>query len=197
MTATTLTHGYDRLTRDERFRLLLAAWGRGDESEEGRLTRSAPTVPVRMMDFAPCMMAFKTLALVVYIELLDHAADCETAWLAAETDWDDEAQSARWARIAKAHGYRLRIKWRAWVEFCGDWLATPRLLWEHLPGLDRVERVVAATKAGPCAEAEFLATVNAIRPGDWPPITSNPLTVASALADLRQLFDQQVKHLTP
>jgi hypothetical protein len=197
MTAATLSHGYDRLTRDERFRLLLAAWGRGDESEEGRLTRSAPTVPVRMMDFAPCMMAFKTLALVTYIELSDHAADCEAAWLAAETDWDDEARSGRWARIAKAHGYRLQTKWRAWVEFCGDWLAMPRLLWEHLPGLDRVERAVAAAEADPYAEAEFMATVNAIRPGERPPITANPLTVASAVAELRQLFESQVVHLTP
>jgi hypothetical protein len=144
------------------------------------------------------MKAFKNLALVIFIELLDHAADCEAAWLAAEADGDDEERSARWGNIARAHGYRLRTKWRAWEAFCEEWQVRPRLLWDHLPGLDRVERaVVALAEADPCAEAEFLATVNTIRPGDRPPIATNPLTVASSLTVLRQLFEQQVKQLTP
>lgn len=197
MTGKTLARTYDRLTRDERVRLLFAARGRQDEAEADNLTRSAPSIPVRMKDFAPCLMAFKTLALLVFVELLDVAADCEAAWLAAESAVEDDAGAARWGRVATGHGYRLRTKWLGWVRFCEEWHASPRLLWEHLPGLDRIDRALATAEIEACSDYEFVAAVNAIRPAGRPPVIRNPVTVDAAVAELRQVFDKLVLDLSP
>jgi hypothetical protein len=141
------------------------------------------------------MMAFKTLAFLTYIELLDLAANCEAAWLAADAVSENDDKFIRRACIARVHGYRFRTKWRAWVEFCGDWLATPRLLWEQLPGLDRIDRCIASEDA--VSDEEYLAVFNELRPAEVPLFTTNSVTVASAVADFRQLFDYQVVNLAP
>jgi hypothetical protein len=195
MSAKTIANTYDRLSRDEKFRLVLAGWGRGDNAEVGSLVRTAPRF--RITDIAPHMMAFKTLAFLTYIELLDLAANCEAACLAAGAVSENDDKFARRARIARVHGYRFRTKWRAWVEFCNDWLFPPRLLWNNLPGIDRIDWFIALEDENTCSDEEFLAIVNELRPEELPPFTTNPVTVASAVADLRQLFGYQVVNLVP
>jgi hypothetical protein len=195
MTAKTMAHTYARLSRDERFRLILAAWGRGDTAEIGSLARTAPRY--RITDIAPYMMAFKTLSFLTYIGLLDLAARCESAWLAANAVSENDDKFAQLARIAQVHGYRFRMKWRAWVDFCNEWLVPPRLLWGQLPGFDRIDSIIATEDADPCSHEEFLSIVNELRPKEWPPFTTNSVTVASAVADLQQLFEYQVVNLSP
>src|SRR5262249_23653174 len=133
---------YKLLTPGERFRLVLAARGRNDDAEEDRLIYSGTTVAVRMRDVFPHLMAFQTVSMLAFIELLDHAANVECAWLAAESPDEDDAGSARWARIAKTFGYLLRTKWFGWVRFCEELTVPPRHFWVGLPGLDRLDRAL-------------------------------------------------------
>jgi hypothetical protein len=177
---------YRALTTEERFRLMLSARGRNDEAEEDRLIHSAPMVRVGMRDLFPHLMAFQTVSMLAFIELLDHAADAEAAWLAAESACEDEKGSDRWARIAQALGYRLRTKWLGWTRFCEELCVPPRHFWVGLPGLERIDRTLAAAQ---CSDAEFLGILNANRKPGRPPLTASPLTVDAAAAALRQMFD--------
>ena len=185
-TAKALAGQYDRLAPDERFRLMLAARGRNDEAEEDRLIASARMIPVRMRDLFPHLMAFQTVSMLAFIELLDHAADAEAAWLAAESACENKKGSDRWARIAQALGYRLRIKWLGWTQFCEELCVPPRHFWVGLPGLERIDRGLAAAE---CSDVEFLAILNAYRKPGQPPLTASPLTVEAAAVALRQMFD--------
>ncbi len=182
---------YKQLTPDERFRLVLAARGRGDEAEEGRLIHSGSMTAVRMRDVFPHLLAFQTVAMLAFVELLDHAADAEIAWLAAESSAEDDEGSERWARMAKIFGYRLRIKWLGWVRFCEEMTVPPRHFWVGLPGLDRIERALEVAETVACSDAEFVALANALRKPDRPPIADVRVTVEAAAAALRQMFDAQ------
>lgn len=74
MTAHALARHYGNLTPEERFRLILAAGGRGDEIEEDRLVSAAPRISLSMPEHAPYGHAFDELALLVFIELQEEAA---------------------------------------------------------------------------------------------------------------------------
>jgi hypothetical protein len=65
---------YDKLTPEERFRLVLAAGARGDEAEQDQLTAAGGCLTLSMPDYAPYAHAFEELSLLVYIELLEEAA---------------------------------------------------------------------------------------------------------------------------
>lgn len=96
MTWNTVAKQYDRLTPEERFRLILAASGRGDEAERDRLATAAERITLSMPDHSPFAHAFSELALLVYVELLEEAARYNDALLrAGEADdifGDDEAE---------------------------------------------------------------------------------------------------------
>jgi hypothetical protein len=74
MNMNNLVKHYDQLTPEERFRLILAAGGRGDEAERDRLTKAGKHVTLTMQDHAPYAHAFDELALLTYIELQEEAA---------------------------------------------------------------------------------------------------------------------------
>src|SRR5262249_54167319 len=74
MNANTVARHYDRLTPEERFRLILAAGARGDDAERDRLAKARGRITLSMQDYAPYAHAFDELALLVYIELLEEAA---------------------------------------------------------------------------------------------------------------------------
>jgi hypothetical protein len=181
--------GYKTFTSEERFRLVLAARGRNDEPEEDRLIESSPTIPVRMRDIFPHLVAFQSVAWLAFIELLDHAANVETAWLAAESAAEDDAGSVRWTRLAKTFGYLLRTKWLGWVRFCEELHVPPRHFWVGLPGLDRLDRALKDAEAIGCTDAEFVAIVNRLREPNRAAVTASPVTVEAAAAALRQMFD--------
>jgi hypothetical protein len=70
----TLTKNFSTLTPEERFRLIFAASGRGDEAERDRLVNAAPRLTLTMPAYSPFAHAFQELSLLTYIELLDDAA---------------------------------------------------------------------------------------------------------------------------
>jgi hypothetical protein len=74
MNMNALSRNYASLTPDERFRLILAAGGRGDEAERDRLVRAGGRLTVSFQDHAPFAQAFDDLSGLTYMELLDAAA---------------------------------------------------------------------------------------------------------------------------
>jgi hypothetical protein len=65
---------YEKLTADERFRLILAASARGDETEEDRLLSASRRITLSRPDHCPYHDAFDKMALCVFIEILEAAA---------------------------------------------------------------------------------------------------------------------------
>jgi hypothetical protein len=69
-----LAKHYNSLTPEERFRLILAASGRGDEAERDRLGRSGGRIALSISDHAPYALAFEEMSRSTYLELLEDAA---------------------------------------------------------------------------------------------------------------------------
>jgi hypothetical protein len=80
MNANAVAKNYAQLTPGERWRLILAASGRGDEAERDRLCNVGGRITLSMSDHSPYCMAFHELALLTFIELLEDAARCRDAW---------------------------------------------------------------------------------------------------------------------
>jgi hypothetical protein len=74
MNANAVAKNYGSLTPEERFRLILAASGRGDEAERDRLANAARRINLSTPDHAPFARAFDELALLTFIELVEDAA---------------------------------------------------------------------------------------------------------------------------
>jgi hypothetical protein len=74
MNADALAKHYGNLTPEERFRLILAAGGRGDKAEQDRLVSSGQRIPLSVQDHAPYAHAFDEVALLIFLELLEEAA---------------------------------------------------------------------------------------------------------------------------
>jgi hypothetical protein len=72
--ANVLARHYDRLTPEERFRLIVAAGARGDKAEQERLVRAGQRLTLSVQDHAPYAHAFNELAWLVFMELLEEAA---------------------------------------------------------------------------------------------------------------------------
>jgi hypothetical protein len=97
MNASAVSRHYGRLTPEERFRLILAAGARGDEVEQDRLVNSAGTITLDTSDYAPFARAFHQLAILVFIELLEDAAQYQDFLIDASEGEDcfgpDEAEA--------------------------------------------------------------------------------------------------------
>jgi hypothetical protein len=74
MKADVLARHYRLLTPEERFRLMLAAGARGDKAEQDRLVRAGQRITLSVQDHAPYAHAFEELARMIYLELLEEAA---------------------------------------------------------------------------------------------------------------------------
>jgi hypothetical protein len=70
-----LAKHYGALTVEERYRLIMAAVGRGDDAEKDRLANAARRTLFSVADYGPFIRAFGELALLTYIDLLACAAD--------------------------------------------------------------------------------------------------------------------------
>src|SRR5262245_57175193 len=92
MNASVIARQYGSLTPEERFRLILAASGRGDEAERDRLAKSGGRITLSFPDPAPFAQAFDDLSWLTLIELLDDAAEYLEAfsWAATDDDENDE-----------------------------------------------------------------------------------------------------------
>lgn len=79
-----LTKSYGYLSPRERFKLVLAAGDRGDETEVDRLVKSSPRVNLTMPAHAPHSHAFQEVAQLVFMELAQEAASYREHLLRAE-----------------------------------------------------------------------------------------------------------------
>ena len=208
-----LAKHYDKLTPEERFRLMMAAGTRGDEAEADRLARAAKRISISMPDHSPYAHAFQELILVTYIELLDTAAfyrECnerfhdqlrdsiDTAKNPEDDDTeetpaaeDDIVKHPAWHRAGElvyAAGFLLKAKLAGWKLFCEQWNDAPFAAWEKasFPGLDRLKLAFAHAEAGTAfpTSADMVRWLNGIRPASNPEATEADIMTAERFADI-------------
>lgn len=216
MNANALARHYDRLTPQERFALILAAGGRGDEAEQARLVQAGERITLSMPGHAPHAQAFDELATLTFIELLDAAAfyhdsnesaddaldafgeegdaDGEaTAGAESVEGGDEEPTWTRFLEVAYAAGYVLRTKADGWELFCERLHVPPFLLWRSFPGLDRLQRALALAKEAAFDRAGMLRWLNKIRPPGEPELTEIGLTVERVADANEEVFRNRVE----
>jgi hypothetical protein len=229
MNANAVAKNYRSLTPEERFRLILAAAGRGDEAEQDRLVQAGGRVERSMQDHAPHALAFIDLGLHMFIDLLEEAAryrealalpggtggddgeeeDCGAAEgeegggaeggpgakADAEPIEDDAGERPAWQRyldLALAAGFTLKTKADGWKLFCERLSVPPFLLWECLPGFDRLQRALALAEEAAFHPGGFLRWLNSIRPAGEPELTEVPMTAEGVADDAAKLFRARV-----
>jgi hypothetical protein len=120
---------------------------------------------------------------LVFIELHAAAACFQDAWHHAEAFDPDEADEAapaegeqpgeargkkslagRHLDLALAAGYMLKTQAGGWRLFCERLNVSPFLVWEALPGFDRLRRSLDLAERAAFTPAGFLAWLNATRP---------------------------------
>ncbi len=194
MNAARVARHYAGLTAEERFRLILAASGRGDEAERDRLARAAERITISMQDHAPYAHAFDDLTRLIFIELLEDAVKYLDAFALAddvpspsdppgEVDEEEDAEESEpetgrepaeeegedsvWLRyldLALAAGFMLKTKADGWKLFCERLTVPPFLLWEGFPGFDRLQRALKLTERGAFVPEGMVRWLNRIRP---------------------------------
>ena len=220
MKAPPLAKNYKCLTPEERFRLILAASGRGDEAEAARLVNAGGRITLSVPDHSPYAQAFNDLALLTFIELVDEAARYQAAFAfnddvrdtfeadeaeeeseaaeetEAQTDEEDASQEPACFRtldIALAAGYVLRTKANGWKLFCERLNVPPFLVWEIHPGFDRLQGVLALAEKAAFVPEGFLRWLNRIRPKGEPELTAVPVTVEGVADETGKAFRWRVQ----
>jgi len=217
MNANAAAKHYDRLTGEERFRLILAAGARGDAAEQNRLINSGLRITLSASDHAPYAEAFDELALAIFVELLEEAARYLDAFHRAdEADFleqadaregpdedsageadavrDKKSAGQRWLDIARAAGFVLRTKVDGWKLYCERLTIPPYARWEGLPGFDRLQRALSLTEGhddvpGAAFTAKgILRWLNGIRPKGEPAHTEVALTVEGVARKTEELY---------
>jgi hypothetical protein len=107
--------------------------------------------------------------------------------IAEPSEGDARERPPAWQRsleLAYAAGFMLRTKADGWKLFCEQLSVPPFVLWEGLPGCDRLRRALALTEESAFRPEGFLCWLNRIRPKGKPELTAVPLTV-EGMADAR------------
>ena len=218
MKAPPLAKNYTCLTTEERFRLILAAAGRGDEAERDRLAHAGGRITLTMRDHAPYAQAFNDLALLTFIELQEDTARYEECFALAhvtrgageaaeevsdvpaeESDAQADGSAGEEAGcfltldLVLASGYVLRTKANGWKLFCERLNVPPFLLWEVLPGFERLQRALARTEKAAFVPEGFLRWLNHVRPKGEPELAAVPLTVERMAAANEEAFRKRVQ----
>jgi hypothetical protein len=217
MNANAVARNYHRLAPEERFRLILAASGRGDAAERDRLARSAGRIGLSFQDHWPYAVAFGRVSLMTFIDLQEDAALYTDAFIHLEdagdlsgdedagegasgtgdteggpASADDEAEDD--LGLALAAGFLLRVKADGWKLFCERLNVPPFMMWEGLPGFGRLRRALALAEKVAFVPEGFLSWMNAVgrRLGE-PELTESPLTVEGVAAALEDVFRDRVR----
>lgn len=230
MNTNAIAKNYAALTPEERFRLILAASGRGDEVERDRLANAGGRITLTMRDHAPYAHAFEEVALLVFVEMLEEAARyCDAFRRSSDVrdffgDDDDQEGEAEggggevndeaevrdeggppegdvpkkpaWQRtleIAYAAGFVFRTKADGWKLFCERMNVPPFLVWEGLPGIDRLRRALDLTEIAAFAREGFLRWLNDVRGVGEPELTEVPLTVERVADATEKMFQARVE----
>jgi hypothetical protein len=225
MNTSVLDRNYKTLTPGERFRLLLAAAGRGDEVERERLVRSGKRITLTMPDHSPHAHAFSELAFLTFIELVEDAAHYNEAWLrfcetdfwekreedeTADTEMEEEVTTRAvkakrtpvpagkrplWQRsleLAYADGFMLRTKADGWKLFCERLHIPPFLVWQELPGFERLQEALAQTEKTAFNAEGMLCWLNTVRQKGEPVTTLVLKTVVDIADEAEQAYRKRV-----
>ena len=206
-----LAKGYARLTAEERFRLILSASGRGDESERNRLTNAGKTIPQSVQDHSPYARAFDELALTTFMDLVEHGTRYLEGIAGArgkrrdsvEDELEDELVSEEvemecptWRRyldLALADGFTLRTKVEGWKLFCERLTIPHFLLWQHLPGFDRLQCALTLAEKAAFTSEGFRCWLNRIRPAGAPECKEVALSIGGVAAEFEAFFRERAQ----
>jgi hypothetical protein len=154
--------------------------------------------------------------MMVFLVLLEEAACYHDAFDqldCAEPEGDDEVEEKPeeepdaetneedrdWAvwhgylDLALASGYVLRANADGWKLFCEKLNILPFLLWEMLPGFDRLQRALALAEKAAFTPEGFLRWMNRIRPRGKPKLTEVLLTAQAVAKELEEIFREKVQ----
>jgi hypothetical protein len=173
MNANGMAKHYDKLTGEERFRLIVAAEDRGDEAEIDRLVNAAARIHYSFPDCAPFFETANVLAMVTFAELTEEAAKCADAW----EHWSDrglevdeelfeevsEPSGDRLLDLYKAECYLLATKATAWKLFCERHGIPPYRVWQMLSGFERLDRELKLAEGRAFTLTGMLQWMNRIR----------------------------------
>src|SRR4051794_15145890 len=97
----------------------MSAGIRGDAAERERLVNAAGTITLTMQDYRPVAVAFRKLANLLFLELLDCAARYREAFRFADDGelFDGEGDDGCF-RLALAYGFELKTRMHSWGLFC-------------------------------------------------------------------------------
>jgi hypothetical protein len=218
MSVNSVVNRYKNLTAEERFRLILAASGRGDESERDRLAGAGRSITLTAPDHAPFARAFDELSLLTYIELVDAAVGYLEAFARMDNDKEFEGDDDRiqksntsaemdsapdnkeqrpiWQRqldIALAAGFLLKTKANGWKLFCERLTVPPFFLWEELPGFERLQNALAVADQAAFHPDGMLNWLNGIRPVGHPELSKIPLTAEGVADETERAYRHRVE----
>lgn len=186
MNLNSLAKHYASLSPEERFRLILAAGARDDQSEQRRLISAGKSVSLSVQDHAPLAYAFEQTATHVYLELIELAARYVEAMRQTNAEDDGEATSA--LDLALAIGFQLKATADGWELFCATTHVAPFALWEHLPGFSRLQNALVLADKASFTASGFVCWLNASRVAEKPPLTRAPLSPESVADDVEKAF---------
>lgn len=218
---------YGVITAEERFQLIMAASARNDVVERERLVGAGSKIKVEWQDHAPFAQAFDETAHMIYLELLDAMCEYLTAFdqamLNSHCGCADERQSPKRAKsvdetydrrikrnrrrraqpdehyldYAMAAGHIFRTKWKGWQLFCERMKIPPLLLWDCLPGCDRLKRAAALTEKAAFTDEGFVRWLNRTLPFGSPRIQKSPMTPEVIAREISVLYENRLEWWTP
>jgi hypothetical protein len=217
-----LAKHYEKLTPMERYALIQAAIGRGDEKERQRLMQSAPQVRYFADHHWGVATAYGFLANILFMKLLAIAAGCFEALARFEALAKGADPGAKlgaepeccdmWEEVLflgyEFLGYEFKTLLAAWRQFCAELQFDPERRWSSLPGFDSLKRAELYSGgdpetgvAGLAFGAEEYARCLAVRDGHDPdseldPETLKvywPSTVADVVARLRSAWETSLE----
>jgi hypothetical protein len=104
----------------------------------------------------------------------------------------DRCLGERYLDMALAAGFVLRTKAEGWQLFCGRITVPAFVLWEGLPGFDRLQHALQLSERAAFVAEGFLRWLNGIRPAGEPEWVTMPLTAESLAAATAEAFQERV-----
>jgi hypothetical protein len=99
----------------------------------------------------------------------------------------------RYLDLALGAGFVLRTKAEGWKLFCKRLTVPPFVLWEGLPGFERLQHALNLSEKAAFEAEGFLRWLNAIRPAGEPKRVKVPLTAEKLADETEELFRQRVE----
>jgi hypothetical protein len=110
-----------------------------------------------------------------------------------EDDAGGGTQGERYLDLALAAGFVLWTKAEGWKLFCQRMTVPPFVLWEGLPGFDRLRHALNVSEKAAFVAEGFLRWLNAIRPAGEPEVAHVPLTAEGLAAATEEAFGERVR----